>query len=504
MKKENNRLAENFSGVSLFLFALPAMVMMVFQGLYTIVDTVFVARFVNTDALSAINIVTPVLSLTVGLGTMLAAGGNAVISRNMGEGKERLAKENFTLIILSGAVSGMVLAGAIFTWMKELLFFLGAKGVLYSYAGDYLGVLLFFLPAYMLQTIFANLFVTAGHPGLGTVLSVGSGVLNIVLDYVFIVIFHMGINGAALGTGLGVSFTVIGGLIFFRPERMNGKLRIKEREQKSRKVQAKKREQKNRKVQTKERKRKNRGINCVERERTLYFCKTPFRMGVLLESCINGSSEMVGQLSAAVTTLLFNLSMLRLAGKDGVAAITIMNYLQFLFHGLYIGFSMGTVPVIGYHYGMFISEKGSAPDDSEGRSSKRLYGIIGLCIRFVLAASVCVFLSAFLGSEVLVGMFAGKSKTVYQLAAGGMKLFSLSFLFSGLNIFISAMFTALSNGKVSAFLSFLRTFVLLTGAILILPCFLGITGVWLAAPAAEFLAFLWALPAIYLVRKRKL
>lgn len=469
MKKENNRLAKNFRGVSLFLFALPAMVMMVLQGLYTIVDTVFVSRFVNTDALSAINIVTPVLSLTVGLGTMLAAGGNAVISRNMGEGYGQLAKENFTLVILSGAVSGTVLAGAIFIWMKELLFFLGAKGVLYSYAGDYLGVLLFFLPAYMLQTIFANLFVTAGHPGLGTALSVGSGMMNIVLDYVFIVICHMGIKGAALGTGLGVSFTVIGGVIFFRPERMNRKKRIKGREQ------------------------KNRGINCVERERTLCFCKTSFRKEVLLESCINGSSEMVGQLSAAVTTLLFNLSMLRLSGKDGVAAITIMNYLQFLFHGLYIGFSMGTAPVIGYHYGMFISEKESAPDDSDGHSSKRLYGIIGLCMRFVLAASIGVFLLSFLGSEMLVGMFAGKSKTVYQLAAGGMKIFSFSFLFSGLNIFISAMFTALSNGKVSAFLSFFRTFVLLTGAILILPRFLGITGVWLAAPAAEFLGAFFSL-----------
>lgn len=469
MKKENNRLAKNFRGVSLFLFALPAMVMMVFQGLYTIVDTVFVARFVNTDALSAINIVTPVLSLTVGLGTMLAAGGNAVISRNMGEGYGRLAKENFTLVILSGVVSGTVLAGAIFIWMKELLFFLGAKGVLYSYAGDYLGVLLFFLPAYMLQTIFANLFVTAGHPGLGTALSVGSGMMNIVLDYVFIVICHMGIKGAALGTGLGVSFTVIGGFIFFRPERMNRKNVYKEREQ------------------------KNREINCVERERTLCFCKTPLRKEVLLECCINGSSEMVGQLSAAVTTLLFNLSMLRLAGKDGVAAITIMNYLQFLFHGLYIGFSMGTAPVIGYHYGMFISEKESAPDDSDGHSSKRLYGIIGLCMRFVLAASIGVFLLSFLGSEMLVGMFAGKSKTVYQLAAGGMKIFSFSFLFSGINIFISAMFTALSNGKVSAFLSFFRTFVLLTGAILILPRFLGITGVWLAAPAAEFLGAFFSL-----------
>ena len=461
MKKETNRLAEDFNGVSLFLFALPAMVMMVFQGLYTIVDTVFVARFVNTDALSAINIITPVLSLTVGLGTMLAAGGNAVISRNMGEGNGQLAKENFTLIILSGAVSGIALAAAIFTGMEQLLFFLGAKGALYPYAKDYLGVLLFFIPAYMLQTIFANLFVTAGHPGLGTVLSVASGVLNIALDYVFIVICRMGISGAALGTGLGVSLTVLGGLIFFRPEKKN-------------------------------------------RERTLSFCKTPFRIEVMAESCLNGSSEMVGQLAAAVTTLLFNWSMLKLSGKDGVAAITIMNYLQFLFHGLYIGFSMGTAPVMGYGYGAFMSEKReSALDASECLNKKRLYRIIGLCMRFVLSASAGVFLLSFLGSEILVGVFAGDSRTVYLLAAGGMKIFSFSFLFSGLNIFISAMFTALSNGKVSAFLSFLRTFVLLTAAILILPCFLGITGVWLAVPAAEFLALLAALPVIYPVWKGK-
>lgn len=451
MKKEINRLAEDFSTVSLFLFALPAMVMMVFQGLYTIVDTVFVARFVNTDALSAINIITPLLNLTVGLGTMLAAGGNAVISRNMGEGKGRLAKENFTLIILSGVVSGMVLATTVFIWMKEVLSFLGAKGVLYFYAKDYLGVLLFFLPAYLLQTMFANLFVTAGHPGLGTALSVGSGIWNLVLDYVFIVICHMGIKGAAWGTGLSVSFTVLGGLIFFRPESM-------------------------------------------ERERTLYFCRTPFRLEVLFESIINGSSEMVGQLSTAVTTLLFNLSMLRLAGKDGVAAITIMNYLQFLFHGLYIGFSMGTAPVIGYRYGVFVREKGeNANDASECLSSKRLYGIIGLCMKFVLAASISVFLLSFLGSEKLVGIFTGGQGPVYGLAAEGMKLFSFSFLFSGFNLFISAVFTALSNGKASALLSFLRTFVLLTAAILILPRFLGIRGVWLAAPAAEFPAFLSAL-----------
>lgn len=427
----------------------------------------FVLSSVNEEDcdenLSAINIVTPMLSLTVGLGTMLAAGGNAVISRNMGEGYGRLAKENFTLIISSGAVSGMVLAGAVFMGMKELLFFLGAKGVLYSYAGDYLGILIFFLPAYMLQTIFANLFVTAGHPGLGTALSVSAGILNIVLDYVFIVIFPMGIKGAALGTGLGVLFMVFGGLIFFRPEGMNRKMRIK------------------------------------GRERTLYFCRTSLRLEILWESIINGSSEMAGQLSAAVTTLLFNLSMLRLAGRDGVAAITIMNYLQFLFHGLYIGFSMGTAPVIGWHYGKLLKVRNRFYDSEEEKGVLRLKPlkrIIGFCLRFVLAASVCVFGLSFLGAKILVGIFTGGSGTVYGLAAGGMKLFSISFLFSGFNIFISAMFTALSNGKTSAFLSFLRTFVFLTAAILILPRFLGLTGVWLAAPAAELTGALSALGAL--------
>lgn len=466
MKKEQNRLGENFSGAGLLLFAMPTIIMMVFSGLYTIVDTLFVARFVNTDALSAVNIVTPLISLTVGIGTMLAAGGNAVIARNMGEGKKRLARENFTLIVLCGVAAGIVFALAIFTGMDRILNLLGARGVLFPYARDYLGILLFFIPAYMLQTIFANLFVTAGRPGLGMAVAVGAGILNILLDYVFIVIYHMGIGGAALGTGFGVSLTIFAGIIFFIP--------------------GKRQEEQG-----------NAGLETGKKP--LCFCKTPFRMKVILESCFNGSSEMVGQLAAGVTTLLFNLSMLRLAGKDGVAAITIMNYMQFLFHGLYIGFSMGVAPVIGYHYGAVISREG----ERISGASKELHRIIGLCIKFILAASIGIFLLSFLGSRILVGMFTGASGQVYQLAAGGMKIFSFSFLFSGFNIFISAMFTALSKGKMSALLSFLRTFVLLAAAILILPCFWGVAGLWLAAPAAEFAAFLTAIPISNAVRKGK-
>lgn len=428
MEQKVNRLAGDFRGIELVTFALPTMIMMVFQGLYTIVDTFFVSWFVSTDALGAINVVTPVISLTVGVGTMFAAGGNAVIARSMGEGRNRQAKEEFTLIGITGMAVGMAMAIVIRIWLKEALLFLGAEGRLFVFAKEYLTVLLFFLPAYMLQTIFANLFVTAGRPGLGSGLAIGAGILNIILDYMFIVVLGLGIRGAAFGTGIGATFVTAAGIVFFGAHRRG----------------------------------------------TLYFVRPRMRIRVLAESCVNGSSEMVGQLSGAVTTLLFNLSGFRLAGENGVAAITILNYSQFLFHTIYIGFSMGTAPVIGYAYG--------------SGDFRRQTRIIGSCVRFIAAASGCVFLISFFGGPAMVRIFAGGDGAVYLLAAEGIRIVSFGFLFSGFNLFVSSMFTALSNGKVSAFLSFVRTFVLLAAAILILPKFLGITGVWLAVPAAEFAA----------------
>lgn len=428
-----NKLAQDFNGRKLLMFALPTIMMMVFLGLYTIVDTIFVAHFVSTDALAAINVVTPIISLTVGLGTMLAAGGNAVITRNMGAGKGRQAREDFTLIVVSSAAAGLILTVICLIWLTDILHFLGAGGKILPYAEDYLHMLLPFIPAYMLQTAFANLFVTAGHPGLGSALSMGSGVLNILLDYIFIVVCGMGIRGAALGTGLSYLMPTLVGLVFFS----------------------------------------------IAKQEALFFCRPRFRPWVIIESCLNGSSEMVGQLAAGITTLLFNRSMMGLAGEDGVAAITILNYSQFLFHAFYIGFSMGITPIIGYNHG--------------SRDKERQKKILGLCLRFITAASGSVFLLSFLGSPMIVELFAGASESVYLLAVKGMRLFSLGFLFSGMNLFASAMFTALSKGMVSALLSFLRTFVLLVPAILVLPRFWGVTGVWLAVPTAEFLAFVMSL-----------
>ena len=431
---------QKWSAASLLRFAFPTIVMMVFMGLYTIVDTIFVARFVSTDALSAINIVCPVINLTVGLGTMIAAGGSAVVSRKMGAGLEQEAKEDFTLLVLAAAGIGAAILICGTLWLNPILLALGASERLLPYCRDYLGLLLLFLPANVIQTVYANLFVTAGKPGLGFGLSVLAGLANILLDYVFIVPGGMEIRGAALGTGLGYLIPAAAGTVFFF---------------------------------------RNRGA--------LFFVKPRWRGALLTESCLNGSSEMVGQLAAALTTFLFNLTMMERLGEDGVAAVTIMIYSQFLLNTLFIGFSMGVAPVIGFHYG------------SGNRKQQRK--ILSICIRFLAAASLLIFALSISGGSLVVRMFTPDASRVYEIAAAGFPVFSVSFLFCGFNIFISALFTALSNGKVSAVLSFLRTFGLLCGGILLLPRLFGITGVWMAMPMAEGIMFFVSLGCLIYYRE---
>ncbi|MCI8418340.1 MAG: MATE family efflux transporter [Lachnospiraceae bacterium] len=420
----DHALDQEWRGASLLGFAFPTIVMMIFMGLYTVVDTIFVARYVSTDALSAVNIVCPVIHVTVGLGTMLAAGGNAVVSRNMGARREQEAMEDFTLLVTAAAALGFVILIAGTLWIDELVYALGASDLLFPYCKDYLGVLFLFIPANIIQTVFANLFVTAGRPGLGCGLAVIAGLANIVLDYVFLEICGFGIRGAALGTGCGYLIPAMAGLGFFW---------------------------------------KSKG--------GLSFRRPKWRWGVLGESCLNGSSEMVGQLAAAVTTYLFNIAMMDLLGEDGVAAITIMIYSQFLLNTLYIGFSMGVAPVIGFQYG------------SQNREGQRK--VFQISISFLAMASLLLFAVSSLGGPWIIGGFVPETSRVYSLAEEGFSIFSYSFLFCGLNIFTSAMFTALSNGKVSGVLSFLRTFGFLTSGILLLPRIWGIAGIWLAVPVAE-------------------
>ncbi len=301
---QKNPLAESFNALSLIRFAFPSMVMMLFMGLYTIVDTIFVARFVDTNALSSINIVCPVINLIVGLGTMLATGGSAVVAKKMGNGNTGEARSNFTLIVVAGAVIGLLITAAGLFFLDEIIWGLGASEILFPYCKDYLTIQLIFATFNMMQVLYQNLFVTAGKPTLDLVLAVLAGTSNIVFDYVFIVLLQMGVGGAAIGTGIGYMIPTIIGTLFFLTKRSE-----------------------------------------------LHFCKPDMDASVLLKSCSNGASELVSQCSTAVTTFLFNGTMMKLLGEDGVAAITVLIYSQFLLTTLTIGFSMGTAPVVSYNYG---------------------------------------------------------------------------------------------------------------------------------------------------------
>jgi len=435
MQKALNPLSQDFNIKSLLEFAFPTILMMLFMGLYTIVDTIFLSRFVNTNALSALNIVCPVINLTVGLGTMLATGGSAIVARKMGAGENERASRDFTLIVGAGFLLGLLITVLGIIFADRIIWGLGASELLFSYCRDYLCILLLFTPASILQVLFQNLLVTAGHPGIGMALGISAGAVNILLDYIFMVPLQMGIRGAALGTGIGYLLPAAAGMLFFSFSK-----------------------------------------------NILHFKKPVWELAILTESCFNGCSEMISQGASAVTTFLFNRIMMKLLGEDGVAAITIIIYTQFLLSSLFIGFSMGVAPIISYNYGK--------------NDSAQLKKVISDGVRFIIFSSVFVFGTAFVSGSALAGIFSEKGTPVYEIVRDGFRIFSFAFLFCGGNIFTSAVFTALSNGKASALLSFLRTFGLITILLLVLPDLLGVTGVWLAVPAAELLTGMVAIGLI--------
>ncbi len=345
-QRTQNPLSQNFTIKTLLKFAFPTILMMLFMGLYTVVDTIFVARLVDTNALSALNIVCPVINLIVGLGTMLATGGSAIVARKMGAGNTKRASQDFTLIISFGFLSGVFITifGTLF--IDRIIWGLGASSILFPYCKEYLLIILLFTPASILQVLFQNLIVTAGRPEIGMLLGVSAGIANILLDYIFMALLQMGIKGAALGTGIGYLIPAVTGILFF-----------------------------------------------FSRKSSLHFRKPVIDAYVLTESCTNGFSEMVGQSAAAVTTFLFNRIMMKLLGENGVAAITIIIYTQFLLNALYIGFSMGAAPIISYNYGK--------------QDKKQLKNVFSICVRFIIFVSISVFGIAFVFGPSLVRIFSG-------------------------------------------------------------------------------------------------
>lgn len=421
----------HFTPWSLLRFAAPSVLMMMLMSMYTIVDGIFVSRFAGSNALSSLNIVYPVVSIVVAIATMLATGGNAIISKYLGEGQPQKARESLTEFVTIGLILSLAIMIVTELFLTPISRILGASDILLADCRTYLSVVIAFAPACALQAMFQSYLVTAGHPGFGLILTIIAGASNAVLDYVFIALLHMGVGGAALATGIGQSIPAIAGLCFF-----------------------------------------------FFSKKELHFTRFHLHWCELGQACYNGSSEMVSQLANAVVTFLFNIVLMRLAGEHGVAAITIILYGEFLFNAFYLGFSIGISPVIGFQYG--------------AKNRKELQNIYRISFRFVSVSSIVIGLAAIFLSTPIVAVFTKDTRT-FQLASVGFRIFSVGFLFSGVNITSSGFFTALSNGTVSALISFCRTLVFTVLALLILPLFFGLYGAWLAVPVAEFLTLVLSL-----------
>ena len=438
---ERNALERQFTAASLLRFALPNIVMMVFLSLYTIVDGMFISRYVGTLALSAVNMSYPLTSLQLAMGIMLGTGGSAVIARELGEGKRDQARQDFTFVVAAAAAVGIVcaLAGnAVLPWLLELL---GTSSSQMPYCLPYTRILLWFAPGMFLQTVFQVLFVTAGRPGLGLASTAVGGVVNLVLDALFMGPMGWGITGAAVATGIGYCVPAVTGLVYFS----------------------------------------------LEKQGPLRFTRLAARWRMLAGACGNGSSEMVSNIAVAVTTFLFNVLFLRYWGEDGVAAITIVMYLQFVFSAIYIGFSMGVAPVISYKYG--------------AQDHPQLRRIVRDCLGFIAVCSAVVYGFSLVLIRPALILFTDADSPVYAITLEGFPLFAISFLLMGIGIFTSSLFTAFSNGLVSAVVSFARTFVFLVGMLLLLPRVWGEAGIWLATPIAEALGLVVC--AVFLVWGRR-
>lgn len=420
-------IAQDFNTWKLLRFAFPSIIMMIFMSMYTIVDGMFVSRLVGSNALSAINIAWPPVSIIFSLGLMLATGGNAVVAMKFGEQKPTEAREIFSMIAVVGTIISILATVIILLFPEPLSRLLGANDLLLKDCMTYMIGLSLFSPAAMLQALYQSAFVTAGRPTFGLVVTIVAGVANGVLDFVFMGPMQLGVLGAALATGIGQLIPAVIGTVYF-----------------------------------------------FNRNQDLYYQRFSMHLRELFHSCINGSSEMVTHLSNSIITIFFNLMLMRLTGPDGVAAITIILYGQFLLSALFLGFSMGVAPIFGYRHGAQMI-----------RDLKRL---LFICLKFVVILSFILTFVAFFTSDFVVTAFVEKGSNTWILASRGFRLFAIGYLFCGVNIFASGFFTAISDGTRSAMISFLRTFVFIIGALLVLPSIIDLDGVWLAIPMAEFLA----------------
>lgn len=422
------RLSDHFTLGRLLRFTFPSIIMLVFTSIYGVVDGFFVSNFVGKTPFAAVNLIMPFLMMLGCVGFLFGTGGGALIAKTMGEGRRERANRLFSILICVSLICGVALAVAGLLVLRPVAQFLGAQGRLLEDSVAYGRIILISLPSYVLQYEFQCLFATAEKPKLGLYVTVAAGLTNMVLDALFVAVFSWGVEGAAAATALSQCVGGILPLVYFA--RPNTSL--------------------------------------------LRLGRPVWKPRALLQTCANGSSELMSNISMSLVSMLYNWQLLRYAGEDGVAAYGVLMYVNLIFLAAFLGYSVGTAPVISYHYG--------------AANHKELRGLLRKSLGVIGAFALAMFAAAELLARPLSLVFVSYDPQLLSVTLRGFAIYSFSFLFSGFAIFGSSFFTALNNGLVSALISFLRTLVFQVLAVLTFPLIWKLDGIWVSMVAAEVLA----------------
>ena len=435
------QLSDHFDFKKLFRFTVPTILMMVFTSIYGVVDGFFVSNFAGKTPFAAINLIMPFVMVIGGMGFMIGTGGTALVSKVLGEGDRKKANEFFTMMLIVVVILAVVVSALGIAFIRPVAKLLGADEQMMGYCVVYGRIVIAFSVAFMLQNVFQSFLIAAEKPKLGLITILAAGCTNMVLDALFVGVFKWGVAGAAVATGIS---ECVGGfipLIYF----------------------------------------------ILPNKSLLRVVKTKLDIKAILQACGNGSSELMSNISSSVVGMLYNIQLGRLAGENGIAAYGVLMYVQFVFIAIFIGYSIGVAPIIGYNYGA----QNYAELKSMRKKSFTIMGVLGV----VLAAV------AFCFAKPLAKIFVSYDAELLDLTVRAFKIYAIHFLLCGFNIFASSFFTALNNGGVSAAISFLRTLVFQTAAVIIMPIMFGVNGIWWAVVVAEVCAFIISM--IFLIVKRK-
>ena len=435
------QLSDHFDFKKLFRFTIPTILMMVFTSIYGVVDGFFVSNFAGKTPFAAINLIMPFVMVIGGMGFMVGTGGTALVSKVLGEGDRKKANEYFTMMIIVVLILAAVVSALGIAFIRPVAKFLGADEQMMGYCVLYGRIVIGFSAAFMLQNVFQSFLIAAEKPKLGLITILAAGCTNMALDALFVGVFKWGVAGAAVATGIS---ECVGGfipLIYF----------------------------------------------ICPNKSLLRVVKTKLDFKAILQACGNGSSELMSNISSSIVGMLYNIQLGRLAGENGIAAYGVLMYVQFVFIAIYIGYSIGVAPIIGYNYG--------AQNFTELKSMRKKSMIIMGALGVVLSAV------AFCFARPLAKIFVSYDAELLDLTVHAFKIYAIHFLLCGFNIFASSFFTALNNGGVSAAISFLRTLVFQTAAVIVMPILFGVNGIWWAVVVAEVCAFI--ISTVFLIVKRK-